>query len=101
RRAADSTALIELPRPDGGYATFRIVESPVMEPTLAAKYPELRTWVGQGVDDPSATARIDSTPHGFHAQVIGRDGTTYVDPYRPGDTAHYIAYAKRDARGVR
>lgn len=101
RRAGESEALLELPRPDGGYSTFRIVESPVMEPGLAARYPQIRTWLGQGVDDPSATVRFDLTPKGFHAQVIGREGTTYVDPYRSGDVDDYIAYAKHDHRGER
>ncbi|HET7845706.1 MAG TPA: hypothetical protein VFL14_16245, partial [Xanthomonadales bacterium] len=91
RRAADSDAVLELPLPDGSFGAFRIVESPIMEPALAAKFPQIRTWLGQGIDDPTATARFDLTPKGFHAQVIGRDGTSYVDPYRPGDVEHYIA----------
>ncbi|HVF35034.1 MAG TPA: zinc-dependent metalloprotease family protein [Candidatus Saccharimonadia bacterium] len=96
RRPSESAAELQLPMPDGTYDTFRIVESPVMEPGLAAKYPEIRTWLGQGVDDPTATVRFDLTPRGFHAQVISSEGTVYVDPYQPGDVDHYIAYHKRD-----
>ena len=101
QRAAESEALLELPLPDGRYGTFRIVESPIMEPGLAARFPQIRTWLGQGVDDPTATARFDLTPKGFHAQVIGKDGTSYVDPYRRGDIDNYIAYRKHDHRGER
>lgn len=96
RRPAESPAELQLPMPDGTYDTFRIVESPVMEPGLAAKYPEIRTWLGQGVEDPTATVRFDLTPRGFHAQIIASDGTVYVDPYQPGDVDHYIAYRKHD-----
>src|SRR5262245_40143053 len=44
---------IELPRPDGTMALFTIVESPVMEPGLAAILPDVKTYMGQGVDNPA------------------------------------------------
>lgn len=93
---ARSTTLLSLPTPDGGFARFRIVDAPVMAPELAARYPQIRTWLGQGVDDPATTVRFDLTPAGFHAQMIGNGGTSYIDPYQRGDTTHYLAYRKRD-----
>lgn len=97
-RAAESPSLIELPLPDGRYETFRIVEAPVMAPALAARYPHLRTWMGQGVDDPSASVRLDFGPKGFHAQILSWRGTMLIDPLAPGDRQHVIAYRKRDAQ---
>lgn len=91
-----STAQISLPLSDGRFSAFRIVESPIMEPALAARFPQIRTFLGQGIDDPSATLRFDITPAGFHAQIISWEGTSYIDPYQPGDDQHYIAYRKRD-----
>ena len=38
--ASDTT--LTLPLPEGGYGEFRVVESPIMEPELAARYPQLR-----------------------------------------------------------
>jgi hypothetical protein len=97
-----SDARIWLPLPDGGFGEFRIVESPIMEPALAQRFPEIRTWLGQGIDDPTATLRFDLTPKGFHAQIISAHGTHYIDPYQPGDVDHYIAYARHDLdRGER
>ena len=58
---------ISIPAPDGGFERFAVVESPVMEPGLAAAHPELKTYTARGLDDPSATARLDLTPVGFHA----------------------------------
>ncbi len=99
---AQSQARLWLPLPDGKFGEFRIVESPVMEAGLAKRFPQLRTWLGQGIDDPTATLRFDLTPKGFHAQVISAHGTVYIDPYQPGDTEHYIAYNKQDhVRGER
>jgi hypothetical protein len=56
------STLLELPHPDGGLALFRVVESPVMAPGLASKFPEIRTFRGEGVDDPTASVRFDVSP---------------------------------------
>src|ERR1700744_36096 len=34
---------IDIPAPDGNIMTFRIWQTPMMEPALAAKYPDIRT----------------------------------------------------------
>lgn len=97
-RVRDSSAVITLPRPDGSFELFAFVESPIMEPGLAARYPQIRTYLGQGLDNPAATVRFDMTPQGFHAQVFspGDDGLTErsaytIDPMWRGDTTHYVA----------
>jgi hypothetical protein len=100
RSAAGGAAplLLALPYPDGTDKLFRVEESPILEPALAAKFPEIRTFVAQGVDDPTATARLSLTSLGFHAMVLSTAGTVYIDPYRRWDTRHALSYFKQDAR---
>ena len=79
-----------MPAPDGGFERFAVVESPIMEPGLAAAHPELKTYTARGLDDPSASARLDLTPVGFHASVRSASGAWYVDP-RDGE---HVAYRR-------
>lgn len=87
---------IKLPMPDGTMARFRAEESPIMEPALAARHPEIKTYRAQGVDDPAATARFGITSAGFHAIILSPSGAYYIDPYRRGDAVNHISYFKRD-----
>ncbi|HEY1089738.1 MAG TPA: M12 family metallo-peptidase [Burkholderiaceae bacterium] len=94
--AARSPAVISLPDPSGAYQRFSIVESPIMEPGLAAEHPEIKTYAGRGIDDPSASIRMDITPLGFHASVRSAKGGWYIDPYYHLDDSVYASYYTRN-----
>ncbi|MBL0048018.1 MAG: T9SS type A sorting domain-containing protein [Bacteroidetes bacterium] len=89
--------LFYLPFPDGSFQKFQIFEYNVMHPDLAAKYPEIKTYTGVGLDDKSAKIKLDFTPHGFHALVLSPKGTIVIDPYSKGTTEEYISYDKKNA----
>ena len=95
--AKNSQAVITLPMPDGSFARFRIVESPIMEKELAEKFPSIKTYRGQGIDDANATTRFDLTPVGFHAIVLSSTETTYIEPYARGNTLDYISFYHKNA----
>jgi hypothetical protein len=95
--ARASSLKLSLPLPDGVFAEFAIVESPIMEAALAAKYPSIRTSAGQGVSDPTASLRPDLTPLGFNAPVLSAQGDYYIDLYQATDNEHYVSYLRRDA----
>lgn len=99
--AKTSPLLMVLPLPDGRLGRFLVVESPIMEPELAAKFPQIKTYFGNGVDDVTATVRFDWTPHGFHAMILSAGDTVYIDPYSQGNVSYYISYYKHDYQNPR
>lgn len=88
--------LLTLPLADGTFQSFRVVESPIMEPALAAKFPEIKTYSGQGIEDPNATVRFDWTPTGFHALILSSSGTSLVEPHGSNTTETYVVYSLQD-----
>ncbi len=88
--------VVSLPDPAGGFQRFAVVESPIMEPALAAKHPQIKTYAGRGLDDPTAHLRMDMTPLGFHAAVRSQKGAWYIDPFYRQDQSLYASYYRRD-----
>jgi len=84
--------LLTLPSPDGSFSRFEIVESPILAPELAARFPEIKTYSGKGIDDATATTRFDWTPTGFHALVLSTRGTFLIEPAAQGDRTNHIVY---------
>ncbi len=62
-----ATTVIDLPLPDGSFQQFKIWESPLMEPELAAKFPDIKTYILKGIDDPFASGRMSVSPDEFGA----------------------------------
>lgn len=94
-READAI-VVSLPMPDGRLARFRVHESPVMAPELAVRYPEIKTFAGQGIDDAAATVRFDTSPSGFHAQIRASHGMVCIDPQQRGNARRHLSYYRRD-----
>ena len=81
-----AAVVLELPYPDGTLHRFALTQVPVMAPALAARYPQIRTYAGRGLDEPTATVRLETAPSGLHAQVLRPGGALSVDadPATPG-----------------
>jgi hypothetical protein len=86
--------IITLPRPDGKFVRFQIEESPIMEPGLAKRFPEIKTYRGKGLDDATAHVRFERTPLGLHGMVMSASGAFLVDAIGRNDANLYISYFK-------
>ncbi len=83
---------LEFPNAQGGFEKFAVYESSIMDPLLEAKFPMIKTYAAQGIDDPTATMRFSVTQFGLHSMVLsGQKSTCYIDPYTT-DLVNYIVY---------
>lgn len=97
RELHSATTVIGLPLPSGEFLQFRFLETPLMQPEMAVRYPEVRTYSGVSVNDPRVTLKFDLTPAGFHAMVLGlAEGDAFIDPVRMGNGVEHQAYWKHD-----
>ena len=91
---------IDLPLPDGGYGKFLIMESPLMPKSLAQRYPSIKTYIIQGIDDPTATGRVDISDQGFHATILSQKGSFLIDPYLRNNPNGNLSYYIKDAGSI-
>ncbi|KAA5535081.1 T9SS type A sorting domain-containing protein [Taibaiella lutea] len=96
----DQAKVMDLPMPDGNVMTFRIWQTPMMEPALAAKYETIKTFTAEAVGNHNITAKIDISSSGFHAMVFNGSETYFIDPYSDEDNNYYICYYKTDVQRI-
>jgi hypothetical protein len=89
--------IMEVPFPDGSIQRFIVKATPIIPIELQQKYPGIKTFAGQGVEDPSALFYGDITLRGFHGMIFSEQGTVYIDPYNTATTEFYKVYWKSEA----
>ncbi|KGL58819.1 zinc-dependent metalloprotease family protein [Polaribacter sp. Hel1_85] len=86
--------IIVLPNEKGELLRFSIKETSNFESDLSAKFPTIKSYSAQGIDDPTSVAKISVGIDGFHAVVYsGNEKTIYIDPYSK-DNKDYIVYKR-------
>ena len=89
-----SNVIVTFPNVQGELEKFRIYEASVMHPELAARFPQIQSYVGKGIDDPTATIRFSVTLFGLHTMTFsGIHGTSYIDPFTK-DRKNYMVYSR-------
>ena len=85
-----------LPLPNGENVLFRFVQAPIMSPILSAKYPKIKTYLGESIDH-KMTMRFNYNPElGFHAMIMGQTDVIFIDPYSFHNNNYIISYYKKD-----
>lgn len=93
---AKSNVVVSFPNADGQMERFCIKESSNMDPALAARYPEIKSYIGQGIDTPTSTIYFSLSPLGLQTMVIKADQSAeFIEPYTT-DLNSYAVYRKAD-----
>ncbi|CAM3465089.1 Fibronectin type-III domain-containing protein [Flavobacterium longum] len=96
RFSGKSNVVVAFPDADGKIAHFRVQTNSNMDPELAARYPEIQSYIGQGVEDPSATIYFSVSPLGLQTMTLYADrSAVFIEPYTT-DASTYAVYRKED-----
>ncbi len=94
--AKKNKVLLTLPLAGGTLAEFSIVEAPVLHPDLGKKYPNIRSFAGQSISDPTTTVRFSWSPKGFQGLVLAGGETSIIDSYSSSNTVNHVVYNRKN-----
>lgn len=96
RFSGTSNVIIELPSNEGKVQRFRVYEASNFAPELQEKYPNIRAYAAQGIDDPTALARFSVSDYGVDVSISsGNFSSIRITPYTT-DKTYYMAYHLQD-----
>ena len=88
--------VISFPNSDGEMKRYKVFEASVMAPELKAQFPNIKSYAGQGIDNPAETVRFSITPKGLNVMLLGTlNGTQFIDPFTTEGNI-YTVYAKKN-----
>lgn len=88
--------ILPFPTSSGRLQRFRVQPSATLHPDLAKKFPNIQTFEGIGLDDPTITIRFEITPNGLTGMIWAVNKQTQViQALKTADeVTQYIVYAK-------
>ncbi|WP_299883825.1 reprolysin-like metallopeptidase [uncultured Lacinutrix sp.] len=92
----ESNVIVSFPNADGSFERYRIMEASVMHPELEAKYPGIKSYAGQGVDNASDRIRFSVSPLGLQSMRLSANKeASFIEPYT-NDLSQYTIYKRAD-----
>ncbi|EJL75290.1 zinc-dependent metalloprotease [Chryseobacterium populi] len=97
RASGSKGILISIPTVNGKIERFQVWEFSNMAPELQAKYPDIRSYVGAGVEDPTAYLRFSISPVGFSSMITRSGISEYIEPYT-NDRSVYAVFDSKSRK---
>lgn len=92
-----SGTIISIPNADGNLERFRMFEASNFDAELQARFPQIRSYVGTGIDDTNAQIRISVAPTGIQTMVFRSDKRNeFMEPYSTDGKTYAIYNASRN-----
>lgn len=89
---------LEIPLPNGQTVIYHLEYYPIAEQGLLDKYPQIRTFRGIDVADPSNNGRFDISPAGFRGMFSHEGKRVFIDPKYIGNSTIHMSYYENDAQ---
>lgn len=93
-----SEIIISFPNSEGKLEHFKVKENSNFDPQLAAKYPDIKSYVGEGLGDSNSTVYFSISPLGLSSmEIYGDKSAVFIEPYTK-DLSTYVVYRKSDKK---
>ena len=98
--SATAGTIVSIPNLNGEIETYRVWEDSNFEPDLQAQFPEIRSYVGQGIVDPSARLNFSVSPLGVQTMVLRANGSSeFIEAYDKQASTYVLFGANNRNRG--
>lgn len=95
--ARQSGVVISLPNVDGNLERFEMFEASNFDPALQAQFPQIRSYVGRGIDDKLAVLRLSIDPSGIQTMIFRTDKRNeFMEPYSADGTVYAVFHSSRN-----
>lgn len=80
---------IKLPTLNGKIERFAVYSSPVVVKSIADRY-QLGSYVGVGIDDPTAIVRFSVAPNDFQSMIVRNGKYEFIEPQNTSKTVYGV-----------
>lgn len=87
---------ITIPNAEGVLERFMVWESSNFDPELQAKYPEIRAYIGTGLDDKTAKIHFSVAPIGIQTMVLRSDKAYEFIEQNPENKSEYVLFTSHN-----
>ena len=97
-RLASGLQLVDMPDGLGGFTSFSLTETQVMDKATAGVHPEIKTYTGTNAQ--GQELRLTLSPAGVMGRISDGKSILYVQPLKPGQPSVTVVYKAADAYGM-
>lgn len=99
--SGNSGLVIEFPNRLGELEKFLVWENSNFTPELQSQFPEIRAYIGKGIDDKTAIINFSLSPDGIQTVAFRADyGTEFIEPYTK-DHSVYVFFDSQTRSATR
>lgn len=90
-----SDIVVSIPSVKSSLKSFHMFYSPVMPPSLIKKYPDIRTYTGMAIENPSERLSITVSNGEIKGMILGNNGTFFIDPVESNPNFYRISQTEK------
>ncbi len=91
-----SNVILSFPNSEGKLIRFTVMEASNMHPDLQQRYPDIRSYIGYGLDDASSTIRFSISPYGYSGMILSPNGGNTFIEANAQNSDTYVVFNRAD-----